>query len=86
MEGKYMSIEDFRELCNYIEKHHSFRKAQGKMVKYISPTCDMRIGKIFHVNLRRSGDGKDFSLTNDDKDKDLKNWIIDWLDNGVWES
>lgn len=32
MEGKYMDIEDFKEICNYIEKHHSFRKVQGKMV------------------------------------------------------
>lgn len=84
MEDKHMNIDDFRKLCNYIEKNHSFRKAQGKMIKYISPTFDMRIGKIFHVNLRRSGDGIDFSLTNENKDKDLKNWIVDWLDNGTW--
>lgn len=80
-----MNIEDFREILNYIEKNHSFRKSQGKMVKYVSPTLDMRIGKIFHVNLRRSGEGKDFSLTNENKDKDLKSWILNWLDEGTWE-
>lgn len=81
----HMSIDDFRELCNYIESKHSFRNAQGKRIKYVSPTCDMRIGSIFHVNLRLSGKGKDFSITNENKDKDLKSWIFDWLDNGSWD-
>lgn len=85
MTAKYMDIADFRDICNYIEKNHSFRKAMGKRVKYVAPTCDMRIGKIFHVNLRLMGSGRDFSLTNENKDKDLKAWIIDWLDNGSWD-
>lgn len=79
-----MTVEDFRELCAYIEAHHSFKKGQGKMVKYISPTYDVRIGEIFHVNIRLSGMGRDFSITNENINKDLKSWIIDWLDNGKW--
>lgn len=85
MDGKGLNIEGFRAILNYIEKHHSFRKAMGKRIKYVSPTCDMRTGEIFHVNLRLSGKGKNFSLTNENKNKDLFEWITDWLDNGSWE-
>ena len=84
-ERKEMSIEDLRSLLQYIEKNHSFRKSKGKRVKYVSPTCDMRTGSIFHVNIRLTGEGKDFSLTNEDKDRDLLKWIVDWLDNGSWK-
>lgn len=83
--GKSMSIDDFRDVLNYIEKHHSFRKGEGKRIKYVSPTCDMRMGDIFHVNLRLTGEGKDFAIVNENREKDLKAWIIDWLDNGSWE-
>lgn len=84
MRGNGMDIEDLREICNYIESSHSFRKVQGKMVKYISPTINMRTGEIFHVKLRRSGEGKDFSITNENKNRNLKLRIIDWLDGGTW--
>ena len=79
-----MNLNDFRDLLNYIEKNHSFRRGKGKMIKYVSPTCDMRSGDIFHINLRQAGNGVDFSLTNENKDRNLKRWVMDWLDNGEW--
>ena len=84
MARKEMSIEDFRDLCRYVDACHSFRDLKGKKVKYISPTMDMRTGMIFHVNMRLVGKGMDFALTNENKDKDLKEWIFNWLDNGKW--
>lgn len=74
-----MNINDFRELCIYIDENHSFRKMMGKRIKYVSPTVDMRTGEIFHVRLRRA-EGIDFSLTNENKNRDLFQWIVDWLE------
>lgn len=84
MKGVHMSLEDFTELVDHINKNHSFSEVKGKRIKYITPIYDTRIGKIFCVNLRLTGEGKYFSLTNENKDKDLKQWIYDWLENGNW--
>ena len=86
IEQNYMDVKEFVELVEYIQKHHSFGKTKGKLVKYISPTYDTRTGKIFHINLRLSGDGLDFSITNENKHKDLALWVYEWLDSGTWDN
>lgn len=82
----YMTVEEFTDLLKYIQEHHSFKKFNGKCIKYIYPSYDTRIGKIFHINLRRGGESLDFSVTNENKDRNLAVWIYEWLDKGTWDS
>lgn len=84
--GDGMSLKDLQDVLIYIEKNHSFRKSMGKRVKYVYPSFDMRMGDIFHVKLRIAGEGLDFAIVNENKDRYLKEWILDWLDNGTWDS
>lgn len=71
----YMSIEEFNDLLQYINKNHSFRALKGKMIKYISPTIDFRTGCIGKVVL----DDKVFFKVNENRHKDLYKWIKDYL-------
>lgn len=70
-----MSINEFNELLEYINKNHSFIGLKGKMIKYISPTIDLRTGHIGMVRL----DDKTFSKVNENRHKNLKNWIMEYL-------
>lgn len=81
----YMTIEEGNELMKYIQEKHSFLSGKGKRIKYVEPIYDTRTGHIFCVKLRLSGEGKVFSLTNENKDKILTDWIYDWLENGSWK-
>lgn len=80
----YMTLEEFNELIAYIQTNHSFPKMEGKKVKYITPIFDTRTGRIFSINLRLAGEGIDFSVTNENKHRNLNEWVRDWLDNGSW--
>lgn len=82
----YMTLEEFTQLVKDIQATNSFARAKGKCIKYITPVFDTRINQIFCINLRRSGDGLDFSTTNENKTKDLNKWIRAWLDEGTWNS
>ena len=86
IQNNYMSVNEFTDLLAYIQKNHSFCEMKGKLIKYISPTYDTRTGKIFHIKLRLGGDGLDFSVTNENKHRNLTAWIYEWLDNGSWYS
>ena len=78
----HMTLDEFNDLVTYIQKNHSFPEMEGKRIKYITPTFDTRTGRIFHINLRLAGEGKDFSVTNENKHRKLNEWVVDWLDNG----
>lgn len=82
----YMTLTEFRDLVEHIQENHSFMKCRGKSIKYITPIFDTRTNKIFCINLRRSGGGLDFSITNDGKTKSLDKWVRTWLEEGDWES
>ncbi|MFY0516282.1 hypothetical protein ACOMCU_00430 [Lysinibacillus sp. UGB7] len=86
IQSNYMSVEEFTDLLAYIQKKHSFGEMKGKLIKYISPTYDTRTGKIFHINLSLGGDGLHFSVTNENKHRNLAVWIYEWLDDGDWNS
>lgn len=86
IQNNYMSVDEFVELLDYIQRNHSFCEPKGKMVKYISHTYDTRTGKIHHVQLRLCGDGLHFSITNENKHRNLKKWIYGWLEKGNWRS
>lgn len=76
----YMTLQDFTNLLNHIEKNHTWKLAKGRMVKYINPCFDMRIRRVFAVKLRGAFGEKDFAVINENKDKDLYTWITNWLD------
>lgn len=86
IEDNYMDVNDFVRLLDYIQNNHSFGEMKGKLIKYISPTYDTRTGKIHHINLSLAGDGLHFSVTNENKHRNLAVWIYEWLDNGTWDS
>lgn len=75
---KTMSLQDFVELTKYVQENHS--SIDGKRIKYITPHYDTRAEDIFSVQFRGFlYPEKTFSLVNENKDRDLKEWIYSWL-------
>lgn len=78
--GKCMSIIEYVELLKYIDENHSFGRLKGKKIKYIEHIFDFRTNEIFCIKLRPiCSDEVIFSITNENRDKDLKEWIYQWL-------
>lgn len=75
---KPMKLDEFIVLLRYIDKYHSFRSG-GKKIKYVEPVFDTRTRDIFCVQFRGFHD-KTFAITNENADRDLKEWIYSWLD------
>lgn len=73
--GKNMTLKEYLELVKFIEENHSFRNLQGKMIKYIGNTLDFRTGMIHRVKL----DDKEFSKTNENAHRNIKEWVMDYL-------
>ncbi|MDT2677945.1 hypothetical protein [Enterococcus gallinarum] len=71
---KPMSLNQFKELLVHINKFHKFGK--GKSIKYVTPHIDMRFGDIYAIEFRGFND-KIFSITNENRDKDLYKWIME---------
>lgn len=77
-----MTIKQYIELLAYIDKNHSFRNLMGKHIKYIEHIWDFRTNKIFCVKLRPIYEDEIiFTTVNENKNRDLKQWIYDYLDN-----
>lgn len=74
--GNDMTLKEYLELVKYISEKHSFRKVKGKMIKYISHTLDFRTGTIYQIIL----DGKKFTKVNENRHRDLKKWVMNYLD------
>lgn len=70
-----MTFLEFRELLTYIAKYHRFGKG-GKSIKYVTPHIDMRSGDIHAIEFRGFND-RVFSITNENRDRDLKQWIME---------
>ena len=68
-------MDEFNSLLKYINKNHSFKQLEGKMIKYVSPTIDLRTGSIGCIKL----DDKIFSQTNENRHRNLKEWIMQYL-------
>lgn len=77
--GKNMTLEEYQELVKYIYLNFGWRKSMGKnfskRIKYIRCTFDTRTGEIFHVSL----DHKDFTIVNENRHRNLKEWIYEYL-------
>lgn len=76
---KGMSSALFNEIFQYAITHHSFKEGKGRRVKYIVPTIDTRTRMINTIIFYCMAEDKVFSLTNRNKDKDLYEWIMEWL-------
>lgn len=72
-----MSHVEFVELLAYIDKHHRFGHG-GKSIKYVQPVYDMRFRDIHCITLVGIEEVT-LSLVNENKDRDLKQWIYQWL-------
>lgn len=79
-EGKGLTHKEYGELLKYIHENH--RLGKGKSIKYVDPVFDFRTMDYFSITFRGSfGDGtKEFTIVNDNKEKDLKEWIMEWLE------
>jgi hypothetical protein len=73
--GKKMTMQEYVDLVEYINKHHNF-PYNGKMIKYANSSIDFRNGLIWKVSLN----DVDFSVVNKNRHKNLKEWIYDWLE------
>jgi hypothetical protein len=81
--GKLMTLKEFEELVNYINENHGFwvlTKESSKQIKYIEPFYDTRSQKIHFVRFTlQGGISKEFKILNENRDKNLKEWIYSWL-------
>jgi len=73
---KSMSMSEFHELVGHVQNKHEFAMRGGKSIKYVRCSYDTRLRDVWSVSL----DDKHFSLTNENKDKDLKSWVYDYLE------
>lgn len=79
MTRRDMTYSELTQLLQMIDDRHSFRKGKGHMIKYVTPIIDMRTLSIHAVEFHSVFDTKVFSITNENKDKDLMKWISEWL-------
>lgn len=77
-----LSKKEFRELLQIIEKDHWL--IQGRGVKYVDLSYDLRTKEIWKVNLRCFGPGKEFMTCNRDQSApdSLYIEIFNWLEDG----
>ena len=72
-----MSQNDFWDVMALVHANHRFAKG-GKNIKYVTPTFDMRTSDIHRIEFHGM-ENKFFSITNENADKDLYLWVLDWL-------
>lgn len=73
--GRDMSMGEYIELVKYILENHSFACLNGKMIKYISNSFDTRTNSIYGITL----DDVEFIKTNENSHRNLKKWIMEYL-------
>lgn len=78
MTRKALSWEDFKKVMNEVDKNHRFGRG-GKSIKYVDPIIDMRTRDIFNVTFRGSDGERTFHIVNENRDKDLYEMIMDYL-------
>lgn len=76
---KAMKLNEFKELLMYIDKNHSFAKVKGLKIKYVTPVVDMRTKSIHSITFNGMFEEKQFSITNENKNRSLRNMIYEWF-------
>ena len=76
---KPMDWESFADLLEYIEAKHRFTR--GRHIRYVVPTIDMRTSDIHSIDFY-GFEEKSFRITNENADRDLFAWVMEWLKDG----
>jgi hypothetical protein len=79
---KEMTYEEFVKVLKYVTENHKFGSGIGKGIKYVTPTFDLRNGKIHCITFSGWNGEKVFSIINENKDKNLYAWVVEWLTEG----
>ena len=74
-----MKLSDLEQLLYYINRRHKW-PSTNKKVKYVRPSFDMRTADIFHINMNSKMNEIDFSITNENSNKNLLRMIICYLE------
>lgn len=76
--GKFMTLEEYNSLIKYIQDLNKNSK-DGEVVKVVTNTIDFRTMCVHSVNI----DGKVFSKSDENIHRDLKKWIMGYLENNI---
>lgn len=72
-----ITTEEFLELTKYVQENHNLKK--GLKIKYIIPVYDTRTDGIFSITFKGMNSEANFSVTNENYERDLKEWVYAWL-------
>jgi len=76
-----MDMVDFVDLVSEImEKHSWFNGIKGHAIKYIRPHFDTRTGNFYGVTFNGIRGRKDFFVVNENRHRNLTQWIREFLD------
>ena len=76
-----VTLLQFKQILNEIEKHHSL--VTGRCVKYVDSSFDFRTMTFWRVVIRPFGATQEFTTVNrPDVEGFLFDEIMDWLDEG----
>jgi hypothetical protein len=80
--NKYLTVKEYVELLEYINKNHSFREQKGRCAKYITSHFDTRTNIIYAIEFKGLFPElyKSFSNTNIHGNKTFKQLIYEWLE------
>ena len=74
----YMEMNEFLELVNFILTDHRFGE-KGHHIKYVKPSFDMRLCVFYGVTLQGMLGTKDFFIVNENRHRNLNEWIREFL-------
>jgi hypothetical protein len=85
-----MNLNQFVNLlCEIMESHSWFNGIKGHAIKYVRPHFDTRTATFFGVTLEGLRGKKDFFVVNENRNKDLAAWVLEFLDTppmeALWE-
>lgn len=75
--GKNMSMPQFQDVLRVIMTDHAWGK--GHWIKYVRPHFDTRTQDFYGVSLDGAFGHKDFFVVNENRDRDLTEWVMDFL-------
>lgn len=83
MPRKNMGMNDFTWLIAVIMGKHGLLAddwAKSHLIKYVRPHFDTRTGGFYGITLEGFRGKKEFFIVNENKDKDLYAWVMDFLE------
>jgi len=78
-----MSLKEYDELVDYIDKNHGINNPQRKkVITYITCFYHVKTKKVFGVTLQGEFEKSvEFKIVGENRRRDLKKWIYCWLEN-----